>query len=328
MDKTIKRLIQSKTFGLIVLAVAMYLILYIINPACIAKGNIRGVLNDLCVQGVMLAGLSCLIISGNIDLSSGALAALGSLVFAQLLAHFPALPWPVALVITLCFGAAAALVNIFFINVLNFMSFIVTIGMMSVFGGIATVWTRGNNVNVNVTSFTDLGKVALFDVIPLFFVVMIVIVLLHGIMLTRTRFGRSVYMVGGNPAAARLSGLNPKRVRAILFIDNSVMSVLAGIIWVAQKKLSSPTNITTAAPNMTAITASILGGISFMGGSGGIAGAFVGMLILSIVSNGLNVLRLPSYWSIFIQGLLLIIALIWDNVNMKRQQKALQASKA
>jgi ribose transport system permease protein len=312
-----KKLLTSKIFSLLLLTVFLCVVLYLLKHNFIAAGNIRGILDDLCVQGTIMVGLATLIIGGGIDLSSGAQAALASLIFAQLLAAKPGLPWPVALLVALCFGVFAGLLNAFLTNVLNFMPFIATIGLSSVYSGLGAVWTRGKTVSVSAQSFTDLGKIAFFDRIPLLFVIMVVILILYSFLLSGTRFGRSIYMIGGNPYAARLSGLNPKKIRTVLFVNNSVIASLAGVMWVSQKKLASPTNIVAAMPDMSAITASILGGVAFMGGSGALGGAFIGMLLLNIFTNGLTILKIPSFWNVSAQGFILIIALILDNATQR-----------
>jgi ribose/xylose/arabinose/galactoside ABC-type transport system permease subunit len=325
MEK-IKKLMNSKTFGLIITTIILIFIVELINPSFLAKGNVRNLLNTLSFQGVMLAGLAILLMSGNIDLSSGGVAALGSLVFALVLSAFPGIPWLLALLLALCAGAAAGLINVFFMNVVNLMPFIVTIGTSSIFGGIAIVATRGNALPVNVQGFLSLGKTAFFGVIPLFFVVMVVIVLLHAFVLYKTKFGRSIYLVGGNPSAARLCGLNIKKTRAILFVSNGVVSTISGLIWVCLRKQSNPSSFITAAPNMQALIATLLGGVSFVGGAGGMGGACVGLLLLNVFTTGLSVLKTPAYISVAINGLLLIVALILDNLNAMRMNRVLMAA--
>jgi ribose/xylose/arabinose/galactoside ABC-type transport system permease subunit len=177
-----------------------------------------------------------------------------------------------------------------------------------------------------VQSFTNLGKFAFFERVPLLFVVMLALIIIYNLILSNTIFGRNIYMIGGNPMAARLAGLNSAKIRTIMFINNSVLASLAGVMWVAQKKLASPTNISTSAPDMSAITASILGGVAFMGGSGALGGAFVGMLLLNVFDNALTILSIPSFWNIAAQGLLLILALVLDNFNNARQNRALMAA--
>jgi ribose/xylose/arabinose/galactoside ABC-type transport system permease subunit len=320
-ESVLKRALRTKVVGLLVLTVLLCFVIWLLKPGFIKSGNIRGVLNNMCVQGTMIAGIACLLISGAIDLSSGAQAALGSLVFAQLLSSFPDLPWSVALVVALGFGALAGCVNIFLTNVLNFMPFIATIGMSSIYSGLGTVWTKGNTVPVSAQGFTNFGKMAIFGSVPVLFAVMAALIVVYSVMLAKTRFGRNIYMVGGNRDAARLAGVDPKKIHAALYINNSVLAVFAGCVWVAQKKLASPTNIVTSAPDMSAITSSILGGVAFMGGAGTLAGAFVGMVLLNVFDNALTILKVPNYWNIAAQGLMLIAALILDSLGKLRSRK-------
>jgi ribose transport system permease protein len=301
------------------------------------KGNVRGVLVNLVVQCTIMTGLATLLISGGIDLSSGAQAGMASLIFAQILKanekflQTQASPAQMALVLAgaiaaaLAFGVLAGFINIFFINVLNLMPFIATIGMSSVYGGVASALTRGNAVPIGLTKFTDLGKAAFFERIPLLFIIAVAILAVYEFILLKTSFGRSILMVGGNGYAARLSGLDPKKIRAKLYINNSVIAAVAGLMWTALKKQSNPAALTSAMPDMNALTAAILGGVGFMGGSGELGGAFIGMLMLNIFDNGLTVLKVAAYWNIVAQGFLLIVALILDYFSEASRRKRLSA---
>lgn len=323
-QKTLNKLLHSKFFGLLVFTVVLVLLFYILEDKYITRNNIRMILISMTVPGVMLVSVAPLLIGGQIDLGAGAQATLGAMVFAQVLKFYPAVGWGTALVIALAAGVIFGLVNIFLVNKLGFMSFIATIGMSSVYAGLATMWTRTNEVPINNKSFTGLGKTALFDNwVPLLFIVMLVLVAIYGYVLSNTRFGRSVYMVGGNPYAARLSGLKPKKIHSALFINSSVFAVLAGITWSSYNKMASPTNLTTLAPNFAALTASILGGVSFMGGSGGMAGAFIALLLVNVFTSGLNIVHFPTYINTGLQGLILIVALVLDSVSIRRQRQML-----
>jgi ribose/xylose/arabinose/galactoside ABC-type transport system permease subunit len=322
-----KSIFNSKTFGLVVITIVLTIGVELLSPSFLAKGNVRNLLNTLSFQGVMLAGISILLMSGNFDMSAGGVAALSMLVFALLMSAFKDMPWVVALLVAILTGAAAGLVNVFFMNVVNLQPFIVTIGTASIFGGIANVVTRGNSLPINVPSFTDIGKIAFFNgVVPIFFVVMVVIVLLHTFVLYKTRFGRNIYMVGGNPFAARLCGLNIKKTRAYLFTSQGVMSAIAGLIWACLRKQANPLGFTTSAPNMQAMIAALLGGISFMGGSGSMGGAAIGLVLLNVFNTGLLMIKVPVYITVAMTGILLIIALFMDNLNAKRMHRVLMAA--
>lgn len=323
-----KKLIRSKAFGLLLLTIVLVLVIvFAINKNFIARGNVRMILINITVPCVMLASVGPLLIAGGIDLSASAQAALGSMIFAQVM-YFTNLPWGVALLIALASGACFGLINIFLTNVLNFMPFIATIGMSSVYSGFAAMWTKSNDVMINRVSFTKLGGTALIGKgwIPVLFIFAVVLVLVYVYVLANTRFGRSAYMVGGNPQAARLAGLDPKKVRGMLFINSSVIAVLSGVVWSAFKKMASPSNITTSAPSMSALTALILGGVSFMGGSGSLFGGIIALLLLQVFDGGLIIAGMQTYVNTIAQGLILIIALIIDSVNAQRQRRALLAA--
>ena len=331
------RALRSKAFALSIIVIVLSVITYNINSNFISSRNLLGsIFVPMVVPGMMIVAVGPLLIGGSIDLSSAAQAALASVIFAKILENFTTMPWPVALIITLFCGVGFGLINIFLSNVLNFMPFIATIGMSSIYLGFAQWWTVMNNVPINNDSFTGLGGVSFFNcTIPLLFVVMIVMVAAYTYMLNCTRFGRSIYMCGGNQAAARLAGLNPRKVRGLLFINSCVVSAFAGVTWAAQLRFGHAQNLVTGAPNFSALTAVILGGTSFMGGSGGLVAAVVALLLVTVFDNGLTILALSNatagqpmygaYVNTTLKGLILIVALMLDYISVSRKQRALIA---
>ncbi|MDR2356437.1 MAG: ABC transporter permease [Clostridiales Family XIII bacterium] len=285
-------------------------------------GNLLNVFYDLVIQCVMLCGLALLLISGNIDLSVSAQAALGTMIFGLICRDTP-LPWFLALLITLAIAGCIGFFHATLVNKLHFPSFIATIGMSSVYNGLCRVLTGGNNIQINRTGFLEIGKSHVFDKFPTTFLFAVLLVILFQFILSRTAFGRSVYMAGGNPFAARLSGLNPDRIRTVLFVSNGVLAALGGLLWTAQTKIASPTAFLQSMPDMRVISSSILGGVSFFGGAGNLGGPFVALLLLNIFENMLAILNVQSYWSIFMQGFLLAFALIIDYISTERKKRKL-----
>jgi len=331
-----RRILRSKATLLLAVLVALTLMTMIVGSGVLngaplsmmfttgfmSRMNLVNNFYNLVVQCVMLCGLACLLISGNIDLSVGAQAQLGSMVFAIICAS-TSLPWGVAVVATLLFGVVCGLINTFLTNYLRFPAFIATIGMSSVYAGLANVWTFGAPVPVTTLSFLAIGE-ATYGVFPGIFLISIVIIIGYQFMLSKTPFGRKIYMVGGNMHAAHLSGLNPLRLRMVMFINNSVLASLAGIAWLLRNRIAMPTAIATAGYDFRVISAAILGGVAFMGGSGDIIGGFVGLLLLNVLQNMLDILGVPAYWNIIAQGAVLIFALILDYISTERQRKLLQ----
>ncbi len=323
----LSKLLSGKAFVIIVLILVVLAITFIFKPDAFTKGNALQVMNNLSYLGVLGAGVACLLMGGGIDFATSAHATVGMLLFAQLLEWYPDLPWPVAAAAALCFGALAGAINAFFAQGLRLMPFIATIGMQSVWNGLAKWYTRGGTIPIRNPSFMKLSATYIGDSpIPWLFIFMLAIVILNSVVLKRTKFGRSVLMVGGNPAASRLAGLNPSKVKSLLFINNGVLAAVAGLIWASQQKMGSPTGLTAGMPEMTALTAAILGGVSFMGGSGSLGGAFFGIALISVLSYALQAMQLPLWFVTLVNGSLLVIALTIDSFASKKLNKGMATS--
>ena len=333
--------VKSKSFPLILILLVMAVITMVISSGVtsgapissmftdgfLSKGNMITIFNGMVIQVVMLCGLGCILISGNIDLSVGGQAALCSMVFGWICKNTQ-LPWGVALCITLAVSLCLGLINTLLVNKLRFPAFIATIGMSSIYRGLCSVITKGNNLQIARQSFLAIGKTNLFGFLPVAFLFALILLLCCQFMLSYTRFGRSIFMVGGNQQAARLSGLNPDRTRLILFLLNSVMACIGGLLWSAQNKLASPSSIIDAAPDMKVISAAILGGIAFTGGAGNLVGGLIGVLLLNIFNNMLIVMGIQTYWTVFASGFVLAVALVIDYISNERRRKALLAASA
>ena len=331
-----RRLLRSRTTLLLLVLIVFTLVVIVVRSGVLdgapfsamltsgfmSRGNLYNIFLNLIIQCIMICGLSCLLIGGNIDLSVAGQATLAALIFAKICSG-TSIPWVAALVAALMFGVFCGLINTFLINFLRFPPFIATIGMSSIYSGLSNIWTGSGNVQITRAGFLAVGEMSV-GVFPVLFLFALVLMALYQFILLKTPLGRKVYMVGGNIHAARLSGMNPKRVRMMLLINNSVLASFAGLTWSTRSKLASPTAIISAGPDMRVISAAILGGVMFQGGSGDIGGAFVAILLLNVFQNILDVLSVPPYWNVVAQGALLILALILDYFNAERQRKILQ----
>ena len=319
----LKRLLKSKSMSLIIVIIAVVAFFYIMNPNYLGRDNIRGIMNAMSMTGIIGVGMALLLMGGGINLAAGAEACFGGLVVAMSIGM--GFPWPIALLVGLLYGICAGLINSFFINKLNFMGFIATLGMASVYSGLGLVITKSLNVAINSQSFWKIGSYAVFGLFPTPFVIMICIMLIYGFILNKTRFGRSIVMCGGNRSAARLAGLNPKRVSTILYMNSGMLSTIAGAVLSARMHSASPTALPSG--SIDAITASVLGGVSFMGGGGSISGLFFGALLLNAFSNGLTVVGMNAYWQLVSQGLVLIVALCVDYYRLKTRNASLKRTR-
>ena len=322
MSKKLKKLTSGKGFPLLMLTIVIVLVVWLIKPTFLARTNIRTFLNDITVVIVMMCGIVPLLIGGGVNLGASAEAAMGSMIFAKL-CEINGLPWGVALIIALVCGAVMGLLIVGTGKLFNLMPFIISLGFSSIYTGFATLWTRANNVMINRVSFLNIAKAAVINkYVPVLFLIACALILAYALVMKFTRFGRNAYMVGGNPIAARLAGINISKTQTILFINAGVMHVMTGIFWACQKKMGSPSNIQTLAPNFDAMSAAVLGGVSFGGGSGTIGGAFCGMLLVQVVNNAVINLGFPSYYQIMLQGAVLLIALALDHSAALRAERA------
>ena len=317
----LKKLVNVKEFTLIIVLAVFLFLFWAINHNYLSLGNVRAIFNSAFVMGTLAIGLSCILISGKIDLSAGNTGMMASIIIAILLRA--GVPWVLALLITFVFGAVTGLFNSFLINRMRFAPFIATLAVSTIFAGLSLVITNGANIPINNKGFLALGSTNLW-IFPLPFLIMFVLLIIYGIILSSTGFGRRTYMTGGNANAARLAGINPKKITTILFVNNGVIACLAGSILASRMAMGSPSGVTGS--DLDGITAAILGGVSFTGGAGNMVGVFFGILLITSFQNGLVVANLDSYYQVIAKGILLVAALILDYYREKARLKSQSAS--
>jgi ribose/xylose/arabinose/galactoside ABC-type transport system permease subunit len=323
--KSFSRLMRSKAVPLLVILIVFCIITTLINKSFLSGGNLIGVFNKLVIQSFMICGIVLVLIGGNIDLSVAGQSGLTAMIFAWFCQKTP-LSWPLAFVVCVVMTAIFGLINTFLINRLKFPAFIATIGMSSIYAGFCNIMTKGDNIQISASmhqSLINLGRANIGGWLPVLFVVAAVVMIAYQFILSRTTFGRSLFMCGGNPNAARLSGLNPDRMRMFLFVNNSVLAGIGGILWVSQYQLASPTAIVLSNFDFRVISAAILGGVAFHGGAGSIGGAFVALVLLNVFENMLHILQVQDYWIVFATGAILVLALAVDYISAERRRKAL-----
>ncbi len=317
--RSIHRLTVRKEFTLILFLIAVIYVFWLINPNFLSQNNVKGILNSAFAMGTLAIGIGCLMISGEIDLSAGGTGMLAGVLLALLMRGGMSV-W-LALLIVLAFSFATGLVNAFFVNVMHFMSFISTLAISTAFGGLALILTNAQNVSINNKGFWTLGSALVFGVLPLPFVIMIVLFIVYGVILTYSGFGRRIYMIGGNQGAARLAGINSKKITTILFVNGSLISCLTGIVMASRMHMGSTTSVTGS--EIDAITVAVLGGISFTGGVGNMFGVAIATLLITAFQNGLLIAGLSSYYQVVAKGILLIAALLFDYSRERARKKSL-----
>lgn len=314
-----KKFVRTKLFSLLILLALLIIVVTIASKgAFIAIGNIKQILDQMVVSAMLTIGAGMLIISGQIDLSTGALGTFAGMLMAFLLKTW-GWAWPPALIVTLVISMGFGLLNAAMINELRFQGFIATLATASLMEGLSYIFSNGANINVTNTFIRYLGSGKIAGQLPISVILLGIVFIVYGLILSKSKFGRHMYLVGGNPHASRLSGVNPKKVSYILFANSAFLGSLAGVILAA--RVGSATSNGIKSSQFTGITASILGGVSFGGGTGGMGGAFVGLLILTSFTNGMVILHFDSYWRQVISGLLLILALTFDYLSARSARK-------
>lgn len=326
----VKKFFSSKLFTLLILVIVIIVFFEIVSPhnSFLSLNNIKNILNSMVLYMLFAVGEGMLIISGEIDLSPGYVGTCAGVLLAGLL-WYSSIPWYIAVIITLAFGAIIGLLNALLINELGFQGFIATLATGNfIVRGLSYVIANGKTVNIKDPVITYIGTGKIADIFPVTIILSLLAILVYGIILAKTKFGRSIYLCGGNRQAARLAGLNPRRLSYVLFANSGMLGALAGILYAGRLKVGNLTGTNVYA--FPAITAAILGGISFGGGSGGMLGCFLGLLIINGFTNGLTVMGVTPYWSTVASGILLLLALSFDffSVQNSKKIKGPKASKA
>lgn len=313
-EKKMPAFLKSEKSGLIIAMLVMIVIFAVLTDGkYLLKVNIINILVSSAIVGLVTIGESYLLICGQVDLSPGSVAAFSGVMVSMLLASGMNM-W-LAMILVVAAGAVIGFVNASLVNQLKLEPFIATLATMSVFRGLAYIICGGKAVFITNEAFLKVGVGRLAG-IPFPVITFIVLFIAFIIVLARTRFGRSIYMVGGNANASRLAGINAHQVKTQLFMLTSAFAALGGIILASRMSSGQPT--ASEGLEFDAVTAAVLGGIAMTGGKGSLGGALIGLMILQGFNNGLLMLNVQSFWQTVARGLLLIAALTFDYIRNRK----------
>ncbi|WP_065964516.1 ABC transporter permease [Curtobacterium sp. UCD-KPL2560] len=293
--------------GLVVLCIA----LFIATPDFLTTRNLLNIGVQVSTVAVLAFGVTFVIVAGGIDLSVGSVAALSAMVSGWFFAS-AGLPGWLALVGGLVAGLATGVVNGLASAYGKLPSFIATLAMLSVARGLTLVISDGNPIPTS-PEVTFLGS----DIgwLPVPIIVLVVAALVASFVLNRTVIGRSMYAVGGNAEAARLSGLPVKRIVVVVFALSGLFAALAGLLLAGRLDSAQPQ--AASGYELDAIASVVIGGASLAGGVGRISGTFVGALVLVVIRNGLNLLNVSSFWQQVVIGVVIALAVGVDVLRRK-----------
>ena len=269
--------------------------------------NLFNVFKQITVAGIVGCGMTFVILTGGIDLSVGSILGLSGVLASGVLASTGNTAAAVA--VSLVVGVACGAVNGFFVSVCGIPPFISTLGMMTLLRGVILVYTKGSPIPIKSDAYKFFGKGSIAG-IPVPVIILIIVFLLAHYILTQTSYGRSVYAVGGNREAARLSGIRVKTSEFLVYTLNGLMCGMAGLILTA--RLGSAQSTSGTGIEMDAIAAVILGGTSLSGGVGFVLPTVVGAMIMGIIDNILTLMNVNPHATNIVKGAVILIAVLVD----------------
>ena len=296
--------------ALVVFLVAEIIFFWIKSPVFLTWDNFLNIFTAIAVTGIIAAPGTILLIAGQFDLSVGSVTAFAGVVMASISMDHGQ---PLGVLIAILAGIGVGLLNGFLVTVVGVNAIITTLGTLAAFRGLAEVVASGQSISVE--GFNTLGTSRPFFNIPVPVLLLVGVVILLWLVMRYTVFGRSMYAIGANPAAARLTGVRSKRLLVIAFVLSGLACALGGLILVSQLGSASPTAATGL--ELSVITAIILGGASLAGGRGTIIGTMVGLMIIGILNNGLVLLGVDPFWQDVARGALLIAAVSFDQLRIR-----------
>ncbi|HTJ92728.1 MAG TPA: ABC transporter permease [Pararobbsia sp.] len=310
-----------KKYGIFAVFVLLCVVLGIVSPYFFIEQNIVNVLRQASINGILAIGMTFVILTRGIDLSVGSVVALGGIIGASFattssIAGVAGSPYPaiVAILIGVLVGLACGTVSGVVVSRFKVPPFVVTLGMLSAARGLTLLYTQGKPVPSLTPSFRWIGTGQVFGV-PAPVLILAGVFIISWWVLGKSRFGRHVYAVGGNPRAANTSGIFVSRIRLAVYMISGATAGLAGLVLAA--RTGSGLTQAGVAYELDAIAAVVIGGTSLSGGVGSVTGTLFGALIIAVMNNGLDLLGVDSNYQQIIKGLMIVIAVLIDTSREK-----------
>jgi ribose transport system permease protein len=308
----------SGEFGIGIAFVLEFILFSFLSPYFFTPDNLLNVSLQASITAIIAAGMTFVILTGGIDLSVGSLVAFSGIVATTLLKSSlpPTAGFVVAILAGLAVGSLSGAFAGFCITRFNIAPFIVTLATMTIWRGAAFVWTDGRPVWELPDGFAFLGTGRLLAV-PVPTIIMVMTFIASHIILTRTRFGRYVYAVGGNIEAARLAGIQTGKVLVNVYVLSGTLAALSGILLASRMNSGQPN--AGVSYELDVIASVVVGGTSLSGGAGSIVGTFIGAMLIAVLRNGLNLLNVNSYVQQVIVGVVILLAVMLDQIRRRRR---------
>jgi inositol transport system permease protein len=315
-------------YGIFLVFGLMVLVAWMLSPAFVTPTNIINVIRQMSIVGLIALGVTGVIVSAGIDLSSGSVVGLTAVVAASLAqqpgypaAHYPGLQLPliVAVLAACAVGALVGLINGTLVAKTHIPPFIATLGTLTAIRGTALLYTSGRPVSDLTDDYNFIGQGAVPTGIPHIelpvpIIILVVMAIVTHILYAHTKFGKYVYAIGGNEQAARVSGINTDKYKMLMYVYAGLLSGIAGLV--VSSRIGSGQAGLGVGYELDAIAAAVIGGASLSaGGIGTVAGTIVGALIIGVLNNILDLTNVSAYWQQIIKGCIIVGAVILDQLK-------------
>lgn len=287
------------------------LIFAMLKPKFLDVNNIFNLLRQASINGLLALGMTFVVLTGGIDLSVGSILG-ASGIFAALVAQNHSIPWFVAVLVGLGIGFFLGSINGIVVSWLKVPAFVATLGMLSIARGVTYLASNAQPVPGLSAGFLKIGGGSV-GIIPIPVLILAFVFLICSILIYRCKYGRYIFGVGGNAKAARVSGINVKKITWSAYMIAGVLSGLAGVVLTS--RVSSGLAMAGQNYETDAIAAVVMGGTSLAGGRGRLWGTLIGVLIIAVLNNGLDMMAVSSYWQLIIKGTIIIAAVMMDSLN-------------
>lgn len=301
-------------YGMLFVLIGMVILMSFLSDAFLQTQNLINIVRQISFIGIVAMGVTMVIITTGIDLSSGSVIALVSVVVASI-AQPGEYPLIVPIMTGLAIGAFAGFINGFITAKGRIPAFIATLGMMTAARGLALLYSEGRPIGNLSSSFSFIGKGSVLG-IPFPIVVFILLGIISHILLSKTKFGKYTYAIGGNEQAAKITGINVDRYRIAIYAYAGLLAAIAGMMLTARISAGQPSM--GVMYELDAIAAAVIGGTSLSGGIGTIPGTMIGALIIGVLNNGLDLLNVSSYWQQILKGAIIVTAVLIDSRKNKK----------
>jgi inositol transport system permease protein len=304
-----------KKYGIVLILVVLIVVMSILTPHFLSSINLMNIVKQMSIIGIIAIGVTPIIITKGIDLSSGSLIALVSVVAASF-AHPGEYPLIVPIIMALGVGLLAGLINGTLVAKGLLAPFIATLGMMTAARGVAMLVSDGRPIGNLSPSFLFIGQGTIMG-IPVLVLIFALVGAITWVLLNKTKIGKYIYAIGGNEHAAVTAGINVSKILIIIYAYAGLLAGLAGMMLTSRIASGQPQSGLMF--ELDAIAAAVIGGTSLFGGIGTIGGTIIGALIIGVMNNGLDLLGVSSYWQQIVKGAIIVAAVYIDSRKNRKK---------